>query len=543
MSIPVTEIPQARQDQLRAMIEAPVWGRLSEAVHDRVLRTMNGLGVSRAHLDEYVSLFNTSLTGTPSRFAELTETEQGAVLDVATLRPGLGDVALLREVIDVMPSPPTWGQAVRSAIFEYLAWPARVPQSLSPPDQTRLRGWRGGLHPMRLTALSAVLRHQEFSSRDEAEKLKIVTVMQATQPLGSLHVQELLEPATTRWAPGTISSGTRPMFSESVVDHVTLLDALHRLATGTINPDVTLRTQSSDAFLSSPPFAPEWARDAIKRRVLGSLVAEVTRPNEFFNQSNRDTCFATALLHRLARVYPAEYARLSHELLTSGRSHLHNGDAVSAPHDALPADSSNRSATERVTQASITEYWYAGTEGGSAHPSHYHNVNPAADARSPDSYDRDPRSRWWPRMPTTARALFGQPFEWVSSHPIARLSAHFEAHPEVPVFADIHWGEARNNPQAPYHHLYHQIDVIGVDAQGTADAVVYFWNPWGALPFEMFDSPPLRVASGSVEGTGHEVPRSHRGPARVTIDDTRAYQSMPALQFSSLCRDLLLPRG
>lgn len=543
MSIPVTEIPQARQDQLRAMIEAPVWGRLSEAVRDRVLRTMNGLGVSRAHLDEYVSLFNTSLTGTPSRFADLTEAEQGAVLDVATLRPGLGDVALLREIIDAMPSPPTWGQPVRSAIFEYLAWPAHVPQSLSPPDQTRLRGWRGGLHPMRLTALSAVLQHQEFGSRSEAEKLKIVTVMQATQPLGSLHVQELLEPATTRWAPGTIASGTRPMFSESLVDHVTLLDALHRLATGTLNPEVSTHVLPADRFLASPPFAPEWMRDAVKRRVLGSLVAEVTRPDEFFNQSNRDTCFATALLHRLARVYPAEYARLSHELLTSGRSRLHNGDAVTAPRDALPVDSSNRSATERVTQASLTDYWWAGPEGRSAHPPHYQNVNPAPDGDTPDHYDTDRRAGWWHRMPTTATALLGQPFEWVSSHPLARLSAHFEAHPDVPVFADLHWGEARDNPQAPYHHLYHQIDVVGVDARGTADAVVRFWNPWGALPFEMFGSPPLRVASGTVEGTGHAEPRSHEGPARVTRDDTRAYQSMPALQFTSLCRDLLIPRG
>ncbi|MFO0649196.1 MAG: hypothetical protein U0326_23340 [Polyangiales bacterium] len=543
MSIPVTEIPQARQDQLRAMIEAPVWGRLSEAVRDRVLRTMNGLGVSRAHLDEYVSLFNTSLTGTPSRFADLTEAEQGAVLDVATLRPGLGDVALLREIIDAMPSPPTWGQPVRSAIFEYLAWPAHVPQSLSPPDQTRLRGWRGGLHPMRLTALSAVLQHQEFGSRSEAEKLKIVTVMQATQPLGSLHFQELLEPATARWAPGTIASGTRPMFSESLVDHVTLLDALHRLATGTLNPGVTLHMQPGDAFLTSPPFAPEWARDAKKRRVLGSLVAEVTRPNEFFNQSNRDTCFPTTLLHRLARVCPAEYARLSHELLTSGRSRLHNGDAVTAPPDALRADSSNRSATERVTQASIADYWTAGPEGRSAHPPHYHNVNTAPDARTPDAYDPDPRSTWWPRVPTTASAVLGQPFERVSGHPVTRLRAHFEAHPEVPVFADVHWGEARDNERAPYHNLFHEIDVIGVDARGTADAVVYFWNPWGALPFEMFDSAPLRVASGSVEGTGHQVPTSHDGPSRVTVDDTRGYQAMPSLQFASLCRDLLMPRG
>lgn len=535
MSIPVREIPQATQDELRGMVDAAVWGRLSEAVRDRILRAMNGLRFVHFHLDEFVTLFNPSIVGDPSRFADLTEREQNDVLDIATLRPGLGDMLRLRDVVDYIGAHNPDG-AVRDAMMTYVTWPARPPSIAVVAARLRLQRWRAEQHGLRLTALGDVLRTPAFAQRSAEEQRKIIEVLHRTRPFGALLFHDLLRPATTRWAPGTVASGTLPLFSESLLERITLLEALHRLATATLHADISVAPLPADAFLREPFYPPALAQEADLMRVVGNVVAEVARPDQYFNQSNRGTCFSTSLLHRLGRVRPAEYARIAHELITTTRAQLQNGEPVTVPPDARPADNSTRSVSERVTQAMLSEYWIAGELRDRYRGPHYHNTSPQAHAdhtnptgEATDHWDGS-FSTWPARLARTAEALLGQRFNRVRGHPIATLRAHFAAHPDVPIFAGVTWGDDG-----------HEVDVLSVDAPDVPHGRVHYWNPWGALLLITIQGCPIRVESGTVETQGRDIAASREGPARRTDDDSRALQSMTIQQFSRIFVDLLVP--
>src|SRR5262249_46037686 len=124
-------------------------------------------------------------------------------------------------------------------------------------------------------------------------------------------------------------------------DAPTLLDQLHRL-TSSPATDARLRNGANQRVTPA-----QYSED---------LLQELRAPDNFVDQSNRNTCTCTSISHKLAVKNPAEYARIATDLALTGQSKLANGAAINVPTDAWPKDNSSRSPSERLIQSSLMNY-------------------------------------------------------------------------------------------------------------------------------------------------------------------------------------------
>ncbi|MBX3270168.1 MAG: hypothetical protein KF729_07895 [Sandaracinaceae bacterium] len=589
MAIPTNEIRQPEQDAIIEAIGAP-YGDLGEAIQDRVVRDLHACWSHPEVRDAYLNILGAGpgSQDVPTAFPDLPEAAQRDVLDTFALFPGMPEPLLF--VLDRLAALDDCSSELRDAIVRFVARPLRLREATDEHVREDVRSADAIEQGPRLSALAHLLGHPTFRERGDEERRALVRVMDATGRDGLPYLLQLLEPETERWAKGSAyGAGTVAMFTEDFVEGLTLLAILERAAQAPLNWSVApvpayietgLREGAPPLIeqtggrrrrrrllvfnrtlknLRSRPNAASTARivraqlaegvdhDAVEgqRRgvLLDALLTEIADPSGFIDQNNRGTCAITVLVHRLAEIRPAEYARIATDLFLgdyAGRAtaaqetRLANGDRIRATDDALDLDVSARSASERLMQSALMRYWREGSHRV-GQPESYRNVAPSratrgtATGEQTDAYVSERGWRWKRDYHRTVEAVLHAQFALVKHGAVEQLRAHFTRSPGVPVSTGVHWGT----------RSAHQIDVVALDESNHDAPVVRFWNPWGATPMRRWGSILVDVDDG-VQATGTV---SHDdAPRRRTVAGTRGIQEMSLAVFRKNLMFVLLPR-
>jgi hypothetical protein len=191
-----------------------------------------------------------------------------------------------------------------------------------------------------------------------------------------------------------------------------------------------------------------------------------------------------------------------------------NGDAFAPPDEAFAVDDSNRSASERLTQSALMQYWQSGYRRPDGQQPQYRNVRPPQQNNTTgagqisDGFDgtfNDRRSS--DDQLRTMQNLFGRRHRMVyvegysrriGAPVITALRQHFAQHPDNPAIAAMSWVQGG-----------HAIEIVHIDPAGAQSPMVHYWNPWGAAIVVFINGFPMRVTQTSVEPNGTFF-RDHR---------------------------------
>jgi peptidoglycan hydrolase-like protein with peptidoglycan-binding domain len=180
--------------------------------------------------------------------------------------------------------------------------------------------------PTYLSNLDRMIKHDRFGAMSTQDQKRMLNVFDTTSPRGQDALQNLMSRDV---------NGQPALTSRGYGSTGTLLEQLDRAASTPLDSRMTGTT---------------------KERFTENLLNEVSDPNYYIDQSNRDTCTVTSMSHNLAAKNPAEYARIATDLATTGQSKLANGNTISAPADAFAQDTSTRSDSERLMQSALMNY-------------------------------------------------------------------------------------------------------------------------------------------------------------------------------------------
>jgi hypothetical protein len=178
-------------------------------------------------------------------------------------------------------------------------------------------------------ALAALRPLPNFASLAPEQQAKACEIFPKLDPDGRSHLADLVN----RTMPGG-----KPALLDTDSQGGTLLDSLHKIATG--------------------PLAPEFLANGVTRySLLSSIAQEAATPGEI-NQSHRGTCTVTSMQYMLSKKNPAEYVRLMQGLISpGGTAPLRNGEALTRVPDSIaPDDATTRSASERLFQSAMMDY-------------------------------------------------------------------------------------------------------------------------------------------------------------------------------------------
>lgn len=567
MSIPTSEIAQAEQDHLRDLVHGRTFGRLPESVRDRVVRLLHRYGSDEWTVRAYRTLLDPGPRGGSSRLPDLSEAQQGEVLDSVGHFMTIEHAAAARLAFDAIVACKDangLSDAVVDAAVDVVAAPLVAAADASEDERTNASVfmWRG--YRNRMGQLANILSDSAFVRMDAADKARLLRVLGRCHIDGVDPLRQLLIAPAGRFAAG-VGGGQTPTLLTTDAQGGTLLAALDRIATqrlhadlGIVDSRITLdqppqpapargrrtRVEPVPRVIANYHYEDRWARSPaqIRGRTLSDLLAEVAWPDHYINQDNRGTCNVTCILHRLAWQQPAEYARMAADLAIGGTTTLRNNRTASPPSDAFPGDFSTRSVSERLTQSALISYARANQRYRGA-PVRYYNTGQEHRARGhePDGFADGRAGLLDPESLRAANAvLLGGPFVLVSHHVPQRLIAHFQAHPNDGVVVGIP------------HHVVEAVSFTApqtgrarsirwdVERRPPPEPGATYWNPWGAALVIEHGGEIVRVHDGTVEPPSATPRRSHGWTYR-TVDDTRALQRMSWAHARLLFEVAILP--
>jgi hypothetical protein len=109
----------------------------------------------------------------------------------------------------------------------------------------------------------------------------------------------------------------------------------------------------------------EFSQKGVTKASLMSSILEETADPARVNQDSKGTCTVTSMQYMLAKENPAEYARISRDLVgVNGAVTLRDGSRMTRVGDSVAPDSAtNRSPSERVFQAAMMNHAGTNTNG------------------------------------------------------------------------------------------------------------------------------------------------------------------------------------
>ncbi|MCI0416543.1 hypothetical protein L0222_27560 [bacterium] len=336
-----------------------------------------------------------------------------------------------------------------------------------------------------------LIKHHRYEVLSKEEKGKAVTVFESTTPDGKKAFLKLLEKDI---------DGKPALASRGYGSTETLLDELHRLST-------------SDFDAKFDPKVAGVGKD----RVMEDLLKEVSDPDHYINQDNRDVCTVTSITHSLAAKNPAEYARITADLATRGTSRLANGDFIRPTNDSWKDDGSNRSVGERLVHSGLMDY---ARPGGI-----YENIDPGLDGKkgtADDGTDRFTVTGTSGLVDAESlkilKGLHGYEFEVYMDGAGGKKDVLDKIKEELgssrgPVLAGFDWGGT------------HMVNITKVEGDR-----VYFRNPWGGYE------------AGILPGVG-ATGSKHLGPARRTDDGWSGIESMSTKEYMKSGIGIIIPKA
>ena len=431
----------------------------------------------RAQFDSYAGdpdkTTNLGHIATDSNFAKLTSTQQDQVLRAYQAAPGMDSADNLRRIMN-NDSFDKMDEATKTRVL------GMAERNIGSAEMNK--------------QLGLMLSENNFSKLSVQEQNKALNVFENTTPAGRTALIQLTQKEI---------NGAPALQSKTIDGKSTLLDQLDRLATTPLDgriKDIGGNPQD-------------------KTKVTEGLLQELARPNQNINQDNRGTCTVTSMTNTLANQNPAEYARLSTDLATTGQAKLANGDTIQPPADGFAQDNSNRTTSERLLQSSLMRY---------GQPT-YQNWNPGADGvrGTPDdgfSDPTNPTAKSLDGVPPNGgglgaddnrkvmQGLYGQKVDRYTDKMVDRAQKAI-ADGKGPVFTGIRWGGGN-----------HAIEITKIE-----NGRVYFRNPWG---------PGAMGPKGSTQGTAAN--NTNAGPLRREDDPSEGIESMSIEDFNKCANDIIV---
>ena len=330
--------------------------------------------------------------------------------------------------------------------------------------------------PTYLSNLDRMIKHDRFGAMSTQDQKRMLNVFDTTSPRGQDALQNLMSRDV---------NGQPALTSRGYGSTGTLLEQLDRAASTPLDSRMTGTT---------------------KERFTENLLNEVSDPNYYIDQSNRDTCTVTSMSHNLASKNPAEYARIATDLATTGQSKLANGDTISAPSDAFAQDTSTRSDSERLMQSAFMNYARPG-QGYTNLP----QPGRFADGQTGLVYDQQERV-----------------LEGLHNRNYTHYTGSFNFKDDKQDILEKTQSEI-NNGRGPVHtRLSWQGGGHAVEVTAVRDGRVYFRNPWGG------DQPGINTDVGP-NGTTQTNPN-------VRTDDARnGIQSMTIEEYKKHVNGVIVP--
>lgn len=353
--------------------------------------------------------------------------------------------------------------------------------------------------------LQRMVGNPTFGRMNTAQQTQMLNVFENTTPSGRTALNSLQNRQI---------NGQPALLTRGYGNTGTLLDQLNRAST--TNVDSRLVDSAGQPVPRS--------------RVTEQLLQEVSDPARRINQDNRGTCTVTSHTYALAQQNPAEYARLSTDLATTGQSRLANGDTIRVPaqNGAWQADNSDRSHGERLLQSALMDYarpgqnyqnWNAGADGqrGTADDGFPDPTNP--NNRSIDGWPDTNGSGLIPsEQQRVLSGLHGRQYQQVTGSGqdvTARAQQELQAGRQV--HTDLAWGGGQ-----------HAVVITRIDQQNGR---VYFRNPWGADGVGQ---------NGAVNGTAAN--NTGTGPLRTTTNGDQAEESISLQDYQRIQRGIYVPQ-
>jgi len=330
--------------------------------------------------------------------------------------------------------------------------------------------------PTYLSNLDRMIKHDRFGAMSTQDQKRMLNVFDTTSPKGQDALQNLMSRDV---------NGQPALTSRGYGSTGTLLEQLDRAASTPLDSRMTGTT---------------------KERFTENLLNEVSDPNYYIDQSNRDTCTVTSMSHNLASKNPAEYARIATDLATTGQSKLANGDTISAPSDAFAQDTSTRSDSERLMQSALMNYARPG-KGYSNLP----QPGQFSDGQTGLVYDQQERV-----------------LEGLHNRNYTHYTGSFNFKDDKQDILEKTQSQLKNG-QGPVHtRLSWQGGGHAVEVTDVRDGRVYFRNPWGG------DQPGINTDVGP-NGTTQTNPN-------VRTDDARnGIQSMTIEEYKKHVNGVIIP--
>lgn len=481
---------QARKGALEAAINHP-----DPLVMGAAAAANQGLGAQLAPAQNP----NPAPTNPPipeAALARLDQNDRNAIQDMLSGRRGAGTQQNLRELL----TNPTFLNGTNAQQAGLLH--AFMEMQCSEMGQAQL-----------LSVLTPGSRlNTQFTSLTPAQQQQFLDIFEQSNLNGRNYLIQLLE--MPRPAGYSQQHGAQPSHALLSRDSAgrTLLDNLHTLATGPLNPALE--------------------QNGIRRHeLLQGVLQETAAPGEV-NQSCRGTCTVTSMQWMLCMREPAEYARLVAGLSSpQGSVQLRNGDTLNLRPTTILPDETNRTPSERFFQSSMMEYAIGNGMIYSNLTDSRHSgfmgmfsegvalVRRAFGAQS-TVVDNGNGSGLYDHESTRAMsALFGQPHaldtgnrgffsnlwgamrEIFSGHP-ENAANHFrpayhvvqslQANPG-PHWISMNWGAPDEHGRV---HGGHAVVVTRVE-----EGRVYFRNPWGPrgdANGTVYQHPPRRMENNSI---------------------------------------------
>lgn len=362
-------------------------------------------------------------------------------------------------------------------------------------------------NPTYIGDLSKLTSDPKFGNLNPVDRGKTLNVFAETTPQGRIALQALMQ-RTTNGIPAITTHGVNP-------GSPSLLDQLDRLSKTPL--DARLKDRAGNPIPHS--------------KVTEQLLQEVSDPSNYIQQANRGTCTCTSMSHRLAIRNPAEYARLTTDLATTGSAKLANGDTINVPGQSawLPAPPQDtRPHTERLLQSSLMDY----ARPGKGYVNH--NNGPDGTFGTPDDGFVDPKN------PTGPRNMDGwrdRPMSGLDSNEEKRVlkgmfNKHFDFYTGSFNFKDDK-KDIMNKIRGVFGQGGSYIDAdLGwgngghaVEVYKVANGRVYIRNPWG---------PGGVGATGNINGTAAN--NTGQGPLRRVENGSQGEESMTIADFEKAVR-------
>jgi hypothetical protein len=311
-----------------------------------------------------------------------------------------------------------------------------------------------------------------FMQQPEATKADILDVFANASADGQRYLVELMD----RNVVGGQPPQARPALLDRDKDGGTLLENLHKIATGCVDP----KLEQNNVFTGG---------------LLGDILKEVARPGDVNQGLGMKTCTVTSMQYMLCRQNPAEYVRLMQGLVSpKGEASLRNGDTLTRVPDSIPVDKAfERSDSERIFQAAMMDY----CDGSDV------TYSDVADTHSDGATGLSGAQPY-----VGLRALFGPSgFEPVSigQQDADQAKAGQVAPAQQEIFQKI---KARaQDPRGVYVDMFwdrdkaggHAIVVTAVKKDEKGQERVYFHNPQGYVPEGILYAydPTRRIENGA----------------------------------------------